>query len=302
MGVFGDTLRQARAQKGVTLKEAEQATRINRHHLAALEEENFAVLPVGLVYQRGSIRNYATFLDLDPGKLLPMFEEARGGDTSVEWVTQVKPLEMPNHWTPNFAIIAFMVVMSAIVFTWVYSISFNNPVVSATLPPVIPTVTPIPEDRLALPEPTAIPPTVVVTSDQAVVAASGEPIGFQPALSTPPPVQNTAVAPTATPLPLTAAAPTEVSQQVVAEQPQAAPVNGATIRVIAQGDIDLTILADGNPVFSGWLGAGNSTDWFTAGSFEVSTSDGALTQFENADTGQQFFMGFGSNETYQLGN
>jgi len=36
MAGFGETLHQARAHLGVTLKEAEQATRINRHHLAAL--------------------------------------------------------------------------------------------------------------------------------------------------------------------------------------------------------------------------------------------------------------------------
>ena len=69
MGVFGDTLRQARAHKGVTLREAEVATRINRHWLLALEEEHFDQLPA-LIYQRGIVRNYATYLNLDPAKLL----------------------------------------------------------------------------------------------------------------------------------------------------------------------------------------------------------------------------------------
>src|SRR5919112_4719116 len=125
MAGFGETLRQARAHKGVTLKEAEQATRINRHHLAALEEENFGALPP-LIYQRGIVRNYATYLDLDPSKLLAMFEEAHGSAGDAELVAAVKPLDMPNHWAPNFAIIAFMVVMSAIVFAWTYSV-FMNP-------------------------------------------------------------------------------------------------------------------------------------------------------------------------------
>jgi cytoskeletal protein RodZ len=125
MGVFADTLRQARAQKGVTLKEVEQATRINRHHLSALEDENFAVLPP-LIYQRGIVRNYATFLGLDPGKLLAMFEEARGGETTTDLVAAVKPIDIPTHWAPNFAIIAFMVVMGAIVFAWVYSLAYNE--------------------------------------------------------------------------------------------------------------------------------------------------------------------------------
>ena len=156
MSVFGDTLRQARVSKGVTLREAEQATRINRHHLSALEDEDFAVLPP-LIYQRGIVRNYSTYLELDPGKLLGMFEEARGGDGAAELVAAVKPLEMPRHWSPNFAIIAFMVVMGAVIFAWVYSISFSPEPVASTVPPVIPTVTPIPDDRLALPSPTPIP-------------------------------------------------------------------------------------------------------------------------------------------------
>src|SRR5918992_2314814 len=137
MAMFGETLRQARAHKGVTLKEAEQATRINRHHLAALEEENFAALPP-LIYQRGIVRNYATYLQLDPGKLLAMFDEARGGEPAVDLVAAVKPLEMPSHWAPNFAIIAFMVVMSAIIFAWAYSAFYAPANGIPTVPAEIP--------------------------------------------------------------------------------------------------------------------------------------------------------------------
>src|SRR5919112_3260795 len=100
MAGFGETLRQARAHKGVTLKEAEQATRINRHHLAALEEEDFGALPP-LIYQRGIVRNYAVYLELDPSKLLGMFEEAQGmtsGGTTPGGVAPVPPIDMPSHW------------------------------------------------------------------------------------------------------------------------------------------------------------------------------------------------------------
>ena len=58
MATFGETLRQARVYKGVSLKEVEQATRINRQQLAALEEHDFDALPA-LIYQRGIVRNYA---------------------------------------------------------------------------------------------------------------------------------------------------------------------------------------------------------------------------------------------------
>jgi hypothetical protein len=75
----------------------------------------------------------------------------------------------------------------------------------------------------------------------------------------------------------------------------------ATIRVIAEGDVQVTVEADGAVVFSGWLGSGSSTEFFTAANFAVTTSDGSLTLFENAATGQQFYMGYGQNETYYLG-
>ena len=290
MSVFGDTLRQARVSKGVTLREAEQATRINRHHLSALEEEDFAVLPP-LIYQRGIVRNYSAYLDLDPGKSLAMFEETRGGDSAAELVAAVKPLEMPRHWSPNFAIIAFMVVMGAVIFAWVYSISFSQEPVASTVPPAIPTVTPIPDDRLVLPSPTAIPTAT------ATLAAPPT------ATSAPSPTTTTSLAQPAG----AAAQPTPVVNQVQpttappAEQQPAAGPGMATVRVIAQGDIQVTVEADGEIVFSGWLGAGSSTEFYSAANFAVTTSDGSLTLFENAATGQQFYMGYGQNETYYLG-
>ncbi|HEV2528586.1 MAG TPA: helix-turn-helix domain-containing protein [Thermomicrobiales bacterium] len=161
MAVFGETLRQARAYKGVTLKEAEQATRINRHHLAALEDENFAALPP-LIYQRGIVRNYAVFLDLDPNKVLTMFEDAHGSASTTGSIPMaVKPLEMPNHFTPNFAIIAFMVVLSAIVFAWVYSV-YRGPSDVLPTPTMQTTVTPMTSGAAAAP----VLPTATATPDR----------------------------------------------------------------------------------------------------------------------------------------
>ena len=317
MAVFGDTLRQARAYKGVTLKEAEQATRINRHHLAALEDENFGVLPP-LIYQRGIVRNYATYLELDPGKLLAMFEEARGGEATAELVVAVKPLNMPSHWAPNFAIIAFMVVMSAIVFAWGYSAYFAPAEATSTVPALPPTVTPIPaEQQLALLSPTAVPPSPtaeatvsagVRTIAQEATGSADTPEPTPRTIATRTPKATATPSPTATPPP--PPPPTEPpalavkpAAVVVEEQPEQEAPQGATatIRVIAQADISVTIEGDGQVLYSGWLGAGTSTDWFTASSFAVTTTDGSQTLFENAETGQQFYMGYGPNETYYLG-
>ncbi len=55
MGTFGDTLREAREDLGVSLADAERETRISRRYLEALESEDEAALPAG-VYTRGFIR------------------------------------------------------------------------------------------------------------------------------------------------------------------------------------------------------------------------------------------------------
>jgi cytoskeleton protein RodZ len=307
MGVFGDTLRQARAYKGVTIKEAEQATRINRHHLAALEEENFSALPP-LIYQRGIVRNYASYLDLDAGKLLAMFEEAHGFESSTDVVPAVKPLNMPNHFAPNFAIIAFMVVMSAIVFAWAYSAYFAAEQANPTVAALIPTVTPIPRDRVVLPTMTPVPssPTTLALAPTTGAAASV--------------VKATATAiarPTATAVVITAPIVTDppaTDPPVIEEQPTDAPVveeqpvEEAAVPTTVQGDvislsfaagdtdITITVTADGVALYNGYLAAGQSTQAFTGQAFEVYSSSIENTWITNFTSGAPAFLMPGGGE------
>jgi cytoskeletal protein RodZ len=282
MGVFGDTLRQARAYKGVTLKEAEQATRINRHHLAALEDEHFSVLPP-LIYQRGIVRNYATYLELDPGKLLGMFEEARGGDATVELVAAVKPLEMPSHWAPNFAIIAFMVVMSAIIFAWAYSAYFSAPAVTATLPPSIPTVTPVSREMLALPSATMQPivPDPTATATPRLIATPAPPT------ATPEPTvaPTTAANPTAQPA---ANAPIEAAQPA---NQAPAQTGGLSVAFTATDWIYLEVTADGVTQVAQQMAPGDTTGVLYGASFNFYTSNVAATSI-SVNGGAPFVMGF----------
>src|SRR5207253_6124236 len=62
---IGETLREARSRRGLTLADVEAATRIHVRFLDALEQERFEVLPAG-PYPRSFLREYAQFLDLDP--------------------------------------------------------------------------------------------------------------------------------------------------------------------------------------------------------------------------------------------
>lgn len=64
MGSLGETLRQARLDRGASLADAEQETHIRRKYLEALEAEDYGALPA-MVYTRGFIRSYARYLGLD---------------------------------------------------------------------------------------------------------------------------------------------------------------------------------------------------------------------------------------------
>lgn len=302
MAVFGDTLRQARAHKGVSLKEAEQKTRINRHHLLALEEERFHELPA-LIYQRGIVKNYGTYLELDPNKLLAMFEEARGIDPDeTPTIHNRAPVEMPNHWSPNFAIIAFLVVMSAVVFAWTYSVYFAPASATSTPTEVIPTVTPLKADSMFVPSPLVIIPTATATATPT-----------QEATATKEPTKKATAKATAT---ATKAANTAESPNIVSTSGNASGNASAdsgnsssdagnassadvtdtpgpgeiSIDFVATDDItSLTVIVDGNKVFDGPLVNGDATGYITGANFEVHVSDpNALVLYKD---GKSFQMG-----------
>lgn len=64
----GETLRDARENRGVDLHRVERDIKIRLKFLAALEDGEFTELP-GDVYARGFLRNYATYLGLDADQI-----------------------------------------------------------------------------------------------------------------------------------------------------------------------------------------------------------------------------------------
>ncbi|MCW2949236.1 MAG: hypothetical protein JWN41_249 [Thermoleophilia bacterium] len=62
---LGNNLREARQYRRIDLVIAEQDTKIRSKYLAALESEDFDVLP-GPVFVRGFLRTYSRYLGLDP--------------------------------------------------------------------------------------------------------------------------------------------------------------------------------------------------------------------------------------------
>jgi cytoskeletal protein RodZ len=76
MGQFGELLKEARQNKGVSLEEIEEELRIRKKYLQALEEEDFSIMPPE-VYVKGFLRNYAIYLGLDPEEVKALYYKGR---------------------------------------------------------------------------------------------------------------------------------------------------------------------------------------------------------------------------------
>lgn len=63
-GKIGLVLERARRDRGLSLEEAERATKIRKRYLSGLESDDYTVLP-DAVYARGFLKTYANFLGLD---------------------------------------------------------------------------------------------------------------------------------------------------------------------------------------------------------------------------------------------
>ncbi len=76
MDELGQILRQARENKGLSLEEVNEETRISVRYLEALETGEYSTLPTA-THTRGFLRNYARFLDLDPTPLVERYVQSQ---------------------------------------------------------------------------------------------------------------------------------------------------------------------------------------------------------------------------------
>src|SRR5437762_2103725 len=85
---IGEMLRDARQDAGVELDEVERTIRIRSRYLAALENEEWSVLP-GDAYVRGFLHTYGDYLGLDGAALVDEYDRlGLGGEPE-------QPVETP---------------------------------------------------------------------------------------------------------------------------------------------------------------------------------------------------------------
>jgi cytoskeleton protein RodZ len=73
---IGRFLEQKRKERGLSLEEVEQATKIRKRYLTGLEREDYTILP-DAVYARGFLKTYANYLGLDGEALSRQLKSTR---------------------------------------------------------------------------------------------------------------------------------------------------------------------------------------------------------------------------------
>jgi transcriptional regulator with XRE-family HTH domain len=76
MGELGERLRAAREAKELTIDQVAEGIRIQRSYLEALESESFGAFTSEL-HARGFLRNYASYLGLEPEGIMALYDKAK---------------------------------------------------------------------------------------------------------------------------------------------------------------------------------------------------------------------------------
>lgn len=110
----GKILRAAREERGWTLMDAEEATKIRTRYLQALENEDYAVLP-GSAYIKGFLRTYAKQLGLNPDMLVGLYKANSSPDEPVLH-SPLPPIKTRPVWLrPAVAILMAMLAIALVV-------------------------------------------------------------------------------------------------------------------------------------------------------------------------------------------
>lgn len=123
MSELGQLLKKERVQRGISLDDLQETTKIRKRYLEAIEEGNYNVLP-GNFYVRAFIRSYAEAVDLDPAEVLKLYR-ADVTEPPVEPMAEPvrrrrrkKPrnAQRMNRWLSALLFISFPILIIAVVY------------------------------------------------------------------------------------------------------------------------------------------------------------------------------------------
>ncbi len=170
MEPIGEILRSAREGKNITLREAEEATKIRFKYLAALENNDYDQIP-GRVYVLGFLRNYADYLGLEARELTERYKKEYPAKDDIYSLAEDKNLiTRPASQKTNYLLLVLGVIVFLWGVNWLYS-SYQSYFDRTPLPPVT-DVKPSPDPQPNEQEPTP-PPEPQIEGIEVKIEAKG---------------------------------------------------------------------------------------------------------------------------------
>lgn len=117
----GDTLRQARENKGWSVAQVASQLNLTEHSLRQLEQGSFDQLP-GHTFARGYVRAYAKLLGMDQGQMVQAFDQYTGTDASGSNVHSlgrvVEPVRLSRNLLRLFSLVLLALLIGFGYFWW----------------------------------------------------------------------------------------------------------------------------------------------------------------------------------------
>ncbi|UVI32565.1 helix-turn-helix domain-containing protein [Paenibacillus spongiae] len=131
MSDLGALLRKAREQRGLSLEDIQDLTKIRKRYLEAIEEGNYAVLP-GSFYVRAFVKNYAENVGLDADEVLRLYQKEiphAAPEPVVETVQRPRraQAQSSDRWS-RWGFRSLMWLFFILIVVIVYVFYINNPV------------------------------------------------------------------------------------------------------------------------------------------------------------------------------
>ena len=140
---LGEKLRQAREERGISISEVAEQTRISPHYLKSIENNDFKILPGG-IFNKGFIKSFARYVGVDESEavedyILALGEPENGSpDDPKPYHPQVLTDDRTtSSMAPTilFAVLILALMTAGILFVVRYLLTPSTNQVTATLPP-----------------------------------------------------------------------------------------------------------------------------------------------------------------------
>ncbi|WP_199623382.1 helix-turn-helix domain-containing protein [Paenibacillus alkalitolerans] len=128
MSDLGQLLRKARTERGITLEELQEGTKIRKRYLEAIEEGKYDILP-GNFYARAFIKQYSEAVGLDADEVLRLYANeipATEPEQSAEPIRMKRrPVNAPER-TSRWASVVLMIAFPLLILGVIYYFSLNG--------------------------------------------------------------------------------------------------------------------------------------------------------------------------------